>query len=441
MTATAQAAAPGAASGTSSDWVRTARDLYLVAMAVFVVTIAIGILNGADLVEFDRNALLTHVHSGTVGWLSLTIVASAFLLFQAADRRLMLALAVLVPVYVLAFFTGNLVFRAVSGGALLLAIVWLVVWVWGQFLGGERTLPRLTLALGLTSFAYGAIIGVLIQLALAMEMTILPGDQIGAHASAMTFGYIALSAMGIIEWRVRGTRNLPVLGLVQIFALFLGGLVISVALLAGAEQAGGGIYLLTQLVAVVLFVVRIWPTALRSPWLSADPARHFALASVWIVLALVLFMYLVSQVIANPEDPDALPINVLLASDHAVYIGVLTNIVVGLLSLLVLRPGAAPGWVSHLIFWGINLGLAVFMVGLILDTAEIKRIGAPLMGVALLVALGLLAPRLLSGDPDPTPLEIGALAPGRDSCLPTELTDTEGSDLARSWRPVPLHCN
>ena len=123
------------------DWARTARDLYLVAAAVFIVTIAIGILNGADLVEFDRNALLTHVHSGTVGWLSLTIVASAFLLFRAADRRLMLALAVLVPVYVLAFFTGNFTFRAISGTALLLVIVWLVFWTWGRFLAEERTSP------------------------------------------------------------------------------------------------------------------------------------------------------------------------------------------------------------------------------------------------------------------------------------------------------------
>ena len=76
------------------SWVVTARDLYLVAMAVFVVNIVIGILNGADVVDFDRNQILTHVHAGTIGWLTLTIVASTFLLFRAADRRLMLVLAV-----------------------------------------------------------------------------------------------------------------------------------------------------------------------------------------------------------------------------------------------------------------------------------------------------------------------------------------------------------
>jgi hypothetical protein len=389
----------------SGGWARTARDLYGVAMAVFVVTIAIGILNGADVIEFDRNALLTHVHSGTVGWLSLTIVATAFLLFRAADRALMLTLAVLVPVYVLAFFTGNLPFRAISGGALLLAIAWLVVWVWARFLEGERTIPRLAVTLGVTSFAYGAVVGVLIQVALALNTTILPGDYIGAHASAMTFGYIVLTAMGVIEWRLRGTRDLPVLGVVQVGALFLGGLVISISLLLGAEQAGGGIYLLMQLVAVVLFVVRVWPTALRARWMDVAPTRFFALASIWTVFALVLFMYLVSQVIANPEDANALPLNILLASDHAVYIGVLTNVVVGLLSLLVLARSAAPAWIAHVMFWGINVGLAVFVAGLIADVAEIKRIGAPLMGVALLVALGIIASRLFTSDPDPESLE------------------------------------
>lgn len=37
------------------SWAASARDLYLVAMAVFVVNIAIGILNGADAVDFDHN--------------------------------------------------------------------------------------------------------------------------------------------------------------------------------------------------------------------------------------------------------------------------------------------------------------------------------------------------------------------------------------------------
>lgn len=393
----------------ADPWATSARDLYLVAMAVFLVTIVIGILNGADAVEFDRNQILTHVHSGTVGWLTLTIVASTFLLFRAVDRRLMLTLAVLVPVYVLAFYTGNFAFRAISGTALLAAIVWLLYWAWTVYLAGQRTLPRLAVTLGLTAFAYGAIIGVLIQVGLALELEIVPGDRVGAHASAMTFGYLVLTAMGFIEWRLLGTRDLPTLGLVQIGALFLGGLVISAALLSGAEQIGGMVYLLTQLVAVIIFVVRVWPRALNRSWTDADPARHFGIASVWAVAALILFMYLVFSFITaeNPDDPAALPLNVLVASDHAVYIGVITNVVVGLLSLLFLR-GRAPGWVTQVIFWGINLGLLVFAFGLIVDTAEIKRIGAPVMGITLLLALGLLAARAWGSEPATEELDAAA---------------------------------
>ncbi|HEX7197063.1 MAG TPA: hypothetical protein VF364_09565 [Candidatus Limnocylindria bacterium] len=390
----------------TTDWATSARTLYLVAMGVFLVTIIIGILNGADAVEFDRNQILTHVHSGTVGWLTLTLVASAFLLFRATDRRLATTLAILVPVYVLAFYTGNFAFRAIGGIALLVAIGWLIVWLWGRYLGGERTLPRLAVTLGLTSFGYGAVIGVLIQVGLAMGIRILPGDTIGAHAASMTFGYLVLVAMGLIEWRLRDTRGLPVLGLVQVGALFLGGLIISISLLAGVEQAGGGLYLLTQLVAVVLFVVRIWPQALRADWMSANPARHLALASIWVVAALILFMYIVFTFITAADPESALPFNVLIASDHAVYIGVVTNIVLALLSLLVLR--GAPAWVSHAVFWGVNLGLVVFVSGLLLDTAEIKRIGAPVMGITLLVALGFLATRAWSGLLDTAELEAPA---------------------------------
>ena len=128
-------------------------------------------------------------------------------------------------------------------------------------------------------------------------------------------------------------------------------------------------------------------------WLAADPIRHVAAASLWVVLALVLFMYLVFSFItaADPTDPSAFPLNVLIASDHAVYIGVITNIVLGLLSVLVLRKSVRSSWVGQTIFWGVNLGLVVFVAGLIIDTADLKRIGAPVMGITLLVALAILA--------------------------------------------------
>ena len=59
---------------------------------------------------------------------------------------------------------------------------------------------------------------------------------------------------------------------------------------------------MAELVAVVLFVIRIWPAALRSDWLDASPRRHFGAASIWAVLALLLFMYIVFSFITAEES-------------------------------------------------------------------------------------------------------------------------------------------
>ena len=53
------------------------RALQLAAMAVFVYTIGIGILNGTDMVDFDQRRILGHVHGGTLGWLTLNVFAAS----------------------------------------------------------------------------------------------------------------------------------------------------------------------------------------------------------------------------------------------------------------------------------------------------------------------------------------------------------------------------
>jgi hypothetical protein len=375
------------------DWAVTARSLYLVSMAIFLVTISIGIPNGLDIVTFDRNQLLTHVHSGTIGWLTLSLVAATFVLFRRADPRLATALAVVVPLYIAAFYTGSFALRALMGTILLVLVAWLVVWTWRAFLGGPRSLPRLGMTLALTTFTYGAVVGVLLQIQFFSGTAIVPGDGIGAHAGAMTFGYLVLAGMSIAEWRILGTTTMPRAGIVQLGALFVGGLVLSAALLTGQAQAGGGIYLLTELVAVVLFLVRVMPKAVRTDWLRATSQRHLGAAALWIVAAMGVFMYLVSQFIANPNISPADPSvgGLLIASDHAVYIGVITNATFGVLTVVVATTVGALTIARQVAFWGMNLGLLVFVVGLVSNTVILKEIGAPTMGVCLLVGLAVFA--------------------------------------------------
>ena len=380
---------------------RWVRNLYLVAIGVFLVTIVIGIINGLDLYEFDRNQLLTHVHSGTLGWITLGVVASAMWLTRSADRRLAVSLAILIPIYVAAFYFGNLAGRAVTGVALLVAVLWVFVWVWRATRGG-RSLPGLAIALGLTTFTYGAIIGVLLQVQLATQTVIFPAgaDIIGAHASTMVFSYLILAAMGFLEWQTKATTDRPRAGIVQLGALFLGGIVLSGSLLflpPDALQAAGGFDLLLELIAVVLFVVRVLPAAVRTDWLVDSGRRYLAASALFVVVATAIFMYLVSQFIQNP-DPSLIPAGLIIASDHAAFIGVMTNLLFGLMLTVSADRVVGPRWLREAVFWALNIGLAIFLVGLVSDSPEIKRIGAPLMGTAILVGVGLMAVRLRGSD-------------------------------------------
>ena len=393
-----------AVSERAPDTAATIRVLFLVAMAVFLVTIVIGILNGLDVIEFNRDQLLTHVHSGTIGWLTLTIVAASAWLVGGIDRRLAYALAVLVPIYVLAFYLAIPWFRAAAGGVLLLAILWLVVWVW-QAARADRSLPRLAIALALTTFTYGAIIGVLRQVQNAGGPSPFPAtaDIVGAHGAAMVFSYLILAAMGLLEWRVLGTTDRPRGGVVQMALLCIGGLVSSGTLLflpPEAIQPAGGLYLLLELIAVAIFAVRVLPRALRVNWAMPEIGRSAGIASIFVVIATAIYLYVIFRLISDPtltiESPGIF--GVLVASDHTTFIGVITNLMIGLLLVLTRDQARRWPWADQLIFWGINLGLVIFLAGLIGDVVILKRIGAPLMGVALLLGLATMASRLSSSD-------------------------------------------
>jgi len=372
---------------------RQLRMLFLVATALFVVTIVIGIINGLDLYEFDRNQLLTHVHSGTLGWLSLAVIAAAIWMTRSANRSLALAFAILIPIYVLAFYSGNLQARAITGTVLLVAMVWLFIWAWQRAMA-DRSLPTLAVALGITSFLYGGVIGVLLQVQLATGAAIFGADAdvVGAHASTMVFSYLILVAMGVIEWRVKGTTDQPLLGIVQLLALFGGGLLVAAVILFAPDQlqAAGGFYLLLELIAVVLFAIRVLPAAVRSD-------RSTAAASLWVVVAMGIFMYFVAAFI-TAADPAVLNFGIAVASDHAAFIGVMTNLLIGLMLALAADRADGTGMLHTFAFWVMNLGLLAFLGGLITDTAILKQIGAPSMGVALLVLLAIATAQLRASD-------------------------------------------
>ena len=125
----------------------SARLLFRSALLVFVVTIVIGILNGLDVWEPEHNMLLTHVHSGTLGWITLAVGGSVLLMFERAldekaarsGRQLATALVVTVVLYVIAFATGTGIYRPIAGTLLLIVLIWLLAWTAGRYRASEKS--------------------------------------------------------------------------------------------------------------------------------------------------------------------------------------------------------------------------------------------------------------------------------------------------------------
>ena len=97
-----------------------ARITFTASLLVFIATIVIGILNGIDVWEPNHDTLIGHVHSGTLGWITLGVTGIALLMFSR-DRQVSVAeekqatnlawaMTGAVLLYVLAFFAGDVLF-------------------------------------------------------------------------------------------------------------------------------------------------------------------------------------------------------------------------------------------------------------------------------------------------------------------------------------------
>src|SRR5436853_7906518 len=68
-----------------SPWRTEIKLLFLSAMSVFVITVVIGLLNGQRVMTLGSNVILTHVHAGTLGWITLSVFAFGLWLFGEAE--------------------------------------------------------------------------------------------------------------------------------------------------------------------------------------------------------------------------------------------------------------------------------------------------------------------------------------------------------------------
>ena len=382
-------------------------------LIVFIVTPTIGIINGTKVFgTLSRDVLLTHVHSGTLGWITLGAMAMVLWLFgpvvpaskERNTRTLAILSAVTIPVYVAAFFSGNLPVRAITGTLLLLVILMWAIFAIGAASGiGWRrlTVPQLAAVLSLVSLVIGSTLGVLIQIQLATGTKIFTNDAVGAHATAQVSGYLVLMSVGLIDWRILGDRSRRTLASnVMVGALFLGGLCVAGGLLLGVIPLAA-LATPLQIIAVVIFLIRVGPSALRTP-LGTGSARFFAIAVPFLVTNIALTIYLIITIVSSgkPFDQIDIPFGLVIALDHAIFVGTMTNILFGVLAQATSDRSHIWAWADPLVFWLLNGGVAVFIVLLISGATELEKFTAPAMGLAVYLGIATFMLRLRAA-PEP----------------------------------------
>lgn len=372
--------------------VRTITPLLGAAMAIFVFTVVIGILNGTDLWKPEHGPLLAHVHSGTLGWITLSIFAAGAWIFDAPLPRVLRDGSIVAAVlYIGAFWIDSESLRPVAGSLMLAAIVWFAVWAFQQRTGQASTVPRLSMLLASVNLTIGGVFGVLLGLDLAGTID-LPEGIAGAHPAMMVVGYLLLAGVAIDEQLLcgPGTERVPRAGMIQAWAFFLAGIALAVALLFDIQPLLG-LNLLGEIVGIAIVLARHRGAIASAGWPRASARLHAATSLLFTLPALGLLGYLIGN---YADDVEAAPRGLFLALDHATFIGILTNAILGLVLVATASRREVWAWADGVVFWGMNLGLVTFIVGLLADTAAIKRVGTPVMGAAILLGLLTAAMRL-----------------------------------------------
>ncbi len=380
------------------------RILFLGALIVFIITVIIGLINGQRLLKLSQDVLLTHVHAGTIGWITLSVFALSLWLFKESGtaptpnpliRWSSIAGAVFIPLYVLAFLSGIPIARVTLGIPTWIVMAIFFVWIVYRSTRLRLGVAQLAILASLFTLVLGGLLGVLLQFEFATSSVFLPQGAFGAHPAGLVTGYLVLIGMALSEWRLRPAHihgGAPRLGVIQISLFFLSGIVIAIATLFNLTPLYG-LNTLLLVVGGVIYIIRFAPYVARTHWTGRNSGRFFALSGVFIVVQVILTIYLTVLAIANGSVPAGS--GLLIALDHAVFIGIMTNALFGLLREVTAEREAVLSWAEDVVFWGMNIGLIGFLFALLSNIRDLERIFTPIMGLAILLAIGLFIARIL----------------------------------------------
>jgi len=384
---------------------RDIRLLFLAALIVFIITVAIGLFNGQHIVTLSQDVILTHVHSGTIGWITLGVFALSLWLFGQHETKefhpfmhwTSVIAAVAVPVYVLAFLSGNYLARAIFGFPVLYVMAVFLGWIAVKSRQIQLSVPHIALLASLVTLVLGGLLGVLLQIQYATSIAFLPNGAFGAHPATLVAGYLVLIGMALSDWHfLPAAQRISRSGVIQIVLLFLAGVAIGLAQLLTLNPLFG-LNSLFLLIGGIIYLVRLAPRVLRSNWSGGSSDPFFVASAVFIILNIILTLYISIQTIRGAFPGGNIPSGILIALDHATFVGIMTNALFGLLYEATVDRRTFWPWANQALFWATNIGLIGFIISLLSGIRILENIFTPIMGLGILLGIIVYIVRLSPG--------------------------------------------
>lgn len=367
---------------------------------IFLVTITLGFLNVFTAGALPRWQLLVHLHSATLGWMTLSVFGATVWLFtgqravsnayvsrvQWLARVMIVAFVGLIASFGIAFSQG--------GDALYLLAVFaplaaLAIWVAAAFFLHQLTRlafvtpAHLLIAAGFLVLALAVVFGTVMALGRVGILSV-PDFAPTGHVFGI-MGFQLLMTTGIIEWlvvRERGgwTRT----GALQVGLGALLGIWIPLLVLLSVAGLPEGLFPMLLIFGILVLLVlfgllffgRIGARALRTNPLTADVEAWIFFATLWFGIS--VFSFPLRSVLGDPAWW-------MVFNAHATMVGIVTNLIFGVMAARTRFARVRSSWAQPAAMWLMNAGIVVF-VGLFIPTGSAH--GALIMGTGVLIGVG-----------------------------------------------------
>ncbi len=393
----------------ASVW-RSLKILFMGSLLIFLISIFLGFDNAVSSGAIPRWQLLTHLHGGSVGWITLSAIGIAIWLVtgrrdvdSAYERRVRLLtwagvilFACYVPSFAVLFSNPSGPFAAllpIFGTGTVLTLWAATIFIIGQL----RRQPVLsTIHLLITGALLTASIGATVGMLLGLENVIgrflpLPqGDRVGAHA-AMMDTYLFLVAATVVEWATRKQEarwTWP--GLLQGLFWTVGAILVPLGFFLNIVQQVLPVFMLLLLLGMVIFLARFGWRALARFSGGPGVTGWAFMGTLWLIVYMGLFLYMASQFAAGATFAD-LPRWMPAVFSHAGFVGMMTNLLLAVVASRAQERADVWPWAEPAALWVINGGLLLFAA---LKIAADIRLGAIVMGLGVLLGVATMLRRL-----------------------------------------------